>query len=234
MTDLFNASQSTQTEVTPQPQAPAADQLLASLVNEQGKQKYSSVDDALKALINSQNHIKTLEQENQQLREVSTKAKTMEELLEAIKPKDVVAPVVPNPTPTNSAVPDVSSEVEKVLARLEAKKTAEANTGAVVNKLKELHGDKAGDYFYAEASKLGFDKASINDLAAKNPNAVFKLLGIDSVKTQTPSPAGVRAEALNVPSTTPTKSPMAHNTSDELLSNWEKSKAKTNKKLGLE
>jgi cell fate (sporulation/competence/biofilm development) regulator YlbF (YheA/YmcA/DUF963 family) len=45
-------------------QASAADQLLGAIVNSEGKQKYASVEDALKATAAAQEHIRRLEEEN--------------------------------------------------------------------------------------------------------------------------------------------------------------------------
>ena len=225
MTDLFEAPE---VQPTAQVTVNSADQLLSSIVNEQGKPKYSTVEDALKGLLNAQAHIKTIQEENQLLREATTKAKTMEELVAALKPSPEV---VPNPTPKTQEI-DIEKVIEAKLSALELKKREDANINTVVSKLKEVHGDKASEQFYADAAALGFDKATINDLAKKSPSAVFKLLGIQE-KAPVTNPAGVRTDALNVPATDKKRGAMSHGSSEQLVNHWRESKAKTNAKFGI-
>ncbi len=133
MTDLFTEPQ------TPAVVAPVvvADPLLATIVNEEGKPKYSSVQDALKALASSQAHIKTLESENSQLREAKTTALTLEEVLKAIKPSAETAPtpVVASPKPAETQ--DIATIVANTLAKIETEKSAAKNVSIVVDRMKE-------------------------------------------------------------------------------------------------
>src|SRR6056297_3468450 len=52
-----------------QPDKNALDQMLAGITSADGRQKYSSVEDALGALPHAQKHISQLEQENKELKE---------------------------------------------------------------------------------------------------------------------------------------------------------------------
>jgi hypothetical protein len=200
------------------PVVPVEDQLLKTIVNEQGIPKYKSVEDAIKALAASQEHIKRIELENAQFKESTIKAKTMDELLEALKPKVETAPAAPT---TPSATPDLNAVVNKILAEREREQTETQNITIVTSKLKEVYGqEKASEVFYAKASALGFSQKAINELAAENPLAVFKLLDITPT-APTPSISGIRTEAFASRTEDATaKGGMALGNSESLLRAW--------------
>lgn len=222
----------TQEPVTPI-QQPAADPLLATITDETGKPKYASVEAALKALANAQAHIKTIESENSQLREATTKARTLEDVLNAIKPSEV-ATVAPTVAPTQPETVDIASLVAQTVQGLESKKIAETNTATVVNKMKQVYGDSASESFYTKAAELGLDKTEINLLAQRSPSAVFKLFGIED-KAPTNVPKGsIRSDAFIAPvPPTPTRSGMAHGNTQQMVDAWRASAAKVNERLGI-
>ncbi len=216
----------TQTAAPTTTEAPAAtapivnteDQLLKTIVNEQGVPKYKSVEDAIKALAASQEHIKRIEQENAQFKESTIKAKTMDELLEALKPKIETAPAAPQ---QSSQAPDFNAAVNKILAEREQEQVKLQNITILTSKIKEVYGqDKASEVFYSKAEALGFTRAAINQLAADNPRAVLKLLDI-AEPTPTANVSGIRTEAL-APHTeqVSSKGGMALGNSQSLLDAW--------------
>ncbi len=83
---------------------------------------------------------------------------------------------------------------------------------------------------------MGLDKTTINDLAAKNPTAVFKLLGVED-KKPTKSPQGsIRTDAfVATPSTTTQqkRSGMANGSTRDLVAEWQRVKDKVNQELGI-
>jgi len=215
------------------PQTPAIDPLLAQITDDTGKPKYASVEAALKALANAQAHIKTIESENSTLRDATTKARTLEEVLNAIKPSEVVpAPTVAAPTQPEQV--DIASLVAQTVQGLEAKKLADANTATVVNKLKQVYGEAAGESFYTKAAELGLGRTEINLLAQRSPSAVFKLFGIED-KAPTNVPKGsLRTDAFLTPApSTPARSGMAHGGTQQMLDSWRASAVKVNERLGI-
>lgn len=230
MTDLFTDTP------TPAVVAPVvvADPLLSTIVNEEGKPKYSSVQDALKALASSQAHIKTLESENSQLREAKTTALTLEDVLKAIKPSADTAPAPVAAPPKPADEQDIPTIVANALAKIETEKTAAKNVALVVEKMKETFGDAASTSFYTKAAELGFDKADINALAQKNPSAVFKLLGIEDKKPTNKPTGSIRTDAfVNPPTSQPKRSGMANGSTKDLVSEWQRVKDKVNQELGI-
>lgn len=219
--------------VAPVITAQAVDPLLATITDETGKPKYSSVEAALKALANAQSHIKTIESENSQLREATTKARTLEEVLNAIKPAEVVtAPIAV--APIQPAQVDIASLVTQTVQGLEAQKIADANTSTVVTRLKQVYGEAAGETFYTKAAELGLSKAEINLLAQRSPSGVFKLLGLED-KAPTNVPKGsIRTDAFtSIPPTTPARSGMAHGNTQQMVDSWRSAAAKVNERLGI-
>lgn len=198
------------------PQPPADDSLLKAILNEQGVQKYQSVTDALKALQSSQEHIKRIEQENAQLRDLAVKARAAENIAATLKPTD------PSPAPDPLAGKDLESVVERVLNLKESQKQAVDNQREVANVLTEAFGqDKAKDIFYSKAGELGFTREEINALAAKNPKAVIKLFLGDKQPVK-PSPSnlpGIRPDALKEKPAVP-KSGMTLGSTADLLDSW--------------
>lgn len=215
------------TEVTPeaQPQVAPEDQLLKSIVNEQGAPKYQSVADALKALANAQEHIKRIEQENASLREATIKAKTVDSILEAIKPQEAAQ------APQKTEAIDINATVEQILLRREQEAVQKENLNLVIASATKAYGEKVSEIFYGKAQELGFDLEAINTLASKNPKAVLKLLGLDAAPTTTPTPLGLRTDGFANPEPTPRKSAMEHGSSADLVARWREAGEKVKKQL---
>lgn len=207
-----------------------ADQLLDQIVDENGKRKYASVDKAVSALKASQDYIKQLEKENAQLRDSGVKEDVLEQIFKAINDGKGVS----EKEPKQPATEEVSKLVEKTLQEIETKKARENNLNTVTTRVRELYGDKAGEVFYQKAKEAGFDKNDINDLARKNPNAVFKVLGIEPRKPKEPLPDGVRTDAFSHRQEKPAKSAMGHGSTDDLVKAWRDIQSKVNKKYSVE
>lgn len=186
--NIFGENQNNSQSVTPtqnQPQLEQVTTLLASIKNENGEQKYKTLEDAIKALAHSQNFIPTLVNESkekeriiQELQAKAQKIDTLENTLQEL--------IQRQGTPKTDAVIDedkIAELVNQTLTRTQQAALAQANQKKVIDKLIELHGEKAGEVFYAKAAEAGLDKAEINSLAAKSPSAVFKLLGVDAPQT---------------------------------------------------
>ncbi len=211
-TDVAPAT--TETAPAVQPQVAPEDQLLQAIVNEQGTPKYQSVADALKALANSQEHIKRIEQENASLREATIKAKTVESILEAIKPQEAA------PAPQKTETVDISATVEQILQRREQEAKQTENLNLVIASATKAYGDKVSEVFYSKAAELGLSQTAINTLASTNPKAVLKLLGLDAVTNTAPKPLGLRTDGFEHTPPTPRKSAMEHGSSADLVARW--------------
>jgi hypothetical protein len=214
-------------------QASAADQLLGAIVNSEGKQKYASVEDALKATAAAQEHIRRLEEENTTFRQEVEKSTTLQSVLDAMKPREESEPVAPT---SSIGEDDVAQLLEGMLNKRETEATAKANVSKVTSAFVEKHGVEAEAKYYESASALGFTNSEINELAARNPAAVFKMLGIDDKPAAVANPLRSSVGAGNLSDNKPqqpTFNPFQGGTSPSVEA-FRKSKAATNERLGLD
>ena len=177
-------------ETPAQTQAPVNDlnDLLSSIRNERGEQKYRTVEDALKALGHSQTYIPELstkvkqqEQEISELRMAATKVSELERVVKALTEQETA----PRTQEVAALTPDKVTElVSKVIQANKTSEVQQANLNLVVSTMKTAFGDDASKVFYDKAAAVGMTVDQINTLAASTPAAVFKLLGIDEQKAK--------------------------------------------------
>ena len=238
MTDqsIFNnGEQSTPAEASQSgnEQASAADQLLSAIVNSEGKQKYGTVEDALKATAAAQEHIRRLEEENTTFRQEVEKSTTLQSVLDAMKPREESEPAAPT---SSIGEDDVAQLLEGMLNKRETAATAKSNVSKVTSAFVEKHGVEAEAKYYESATALGFTNSEINELAARNPAAVFKMLGIDDKPAAVANPLRSSVGAGNLSDNKPqqpTFNPFQGGTSPSVEA-FRKSKAATNERLGLD
>jgi hypothetical protein len=216
-------------------QASAADQLLSAIVNSEGKQKYGSIEDALKATAAAQEHIRRLEEENTTFRQEVEKSTTLQSVLDAMKPREESASAPAEPT-SSIGEDDVAQLLEGMLNKRETEATAKSNVSKVTSAFVEKHGVEAEAKYYESATALGFTNSEINELAARNPAAVFKMLGIDDKPAPVANPLRSSVGAGNLSDNKPqqpTFNPFQGGTSPSVEA-FRKSKAVTNERLGLD
>lgn len=216
-------------------QASAADQLLGAIVNSEGKQKYGTVEDALKATAAAQEHIRRLEEENTSFRQKVEESTTLQAVLDAVKPREVSEPAPAVPT-SSIGEDDVAQLLEGMLNKRETAAAAKANVSKVTSAFVEKHGVEAEAKYYESAAALGFTNGEINELAARNPAAVFKMLGIDDKPAAVANPLRSSVGAGNLSDNKPqqpTFNPFQGGTSPSVEA-FRKSKAVTNERLGLD
>lgn len=156
---------------------------LTSIVNQDGKQKYSTVQEALKAIPFATEHISKLEQENSKLTEELTKAQTVKDILDEISVQR---------TPTEQQTVqglDESRVAEIVTAQLtatEQQKLVKTNQELAATALQKHFGDvKAAEKEYInKAQELGVSIQFLNDVAAKSPKALLDLFNVNVSKQQ--------------------------------------------------
>lgn len=236
MTSLFDEHTPAPAEGTPPvvPTAPVVDPtapLLATIVGEDGQQKYKDVPTALDALKHSQEYIKQLKQQLEEASQKAAQAVTMEQVLAELK-----APVTSPAASQGPSAPSglTATDVVKILQAQEAEKIEKANAAKVAQKFKEVHGEKAEETFYSKASAMGLSAEAINKLAATSPAAVFSMFGITVETTPaSPTPSGINTANMQFASL-PVKDPvMGFKTDKELVGYWAKLKSEVNESLGI-
>jgi hypothetical protein len=161
---------------------------LKAIVNDNGEQKYKSLDDALDALNHSQQFIKTLKGEKTDIEEKYQDALTELEKRQSVE--EVVNKLInrnqsnDGPKPAPNADPQKASDlsedkVAEIVANLlnsqKMTDTQESNYNKVASKLVETYGDKTREVIQAKAKELDMSPQEMEQLAKTKPNVVLRL-----------------------------------------------------------
>ena len=170
-TDDKSAATSTDTATGQEEQTSSSIQtqsdMVAALVGE-GK-KYKTVDDLAKAYISADEFIEKLKLENHELREKTTAAKTIDDVLERLNQRQNIENADQQPSVT-----DLTKLVEQAVTGLETKKQRESNLLKADKLMKEMYGEKAGDKF-AELASTPELKTAYMQLASVDPDKFVSL-----------------------------------------------------------
>jgi hypothetical protein len=208
MTDqssIFNGDQPAPQEANPNPSTPevkpenTADSLLQTIVGEDGSPKYKTVEDALQALPNSQNHISKIEAENAELREIALTLK--QKLDEASKVEDVLGQLkadnqqAERPSVQGLDEQQVAGLVEQTLAQRDAAAKQKANQKLVADELSSRFQANAEAEYVKKAAELGMTVAQLNQMTATAPKAALALFG-QSTKAPTPTSGSLNTMSM--------------------------------------
>jgi len=198
MSEEFLGTDQSQIASTAQPESTAPvtaeskaeyTEFLQAITNQDGKPKYKTVADALLGAARAQEHIARIEAENAELRVVSKKVETMEQLL---------ARLGEGKQTDQSARPGIEDQEQLVLSVLEKRESAareQANRQSVLNALQSKFGDKTTEMLNSKAAELGLSTAELGALAARSPKAVLSYFGAEGKGTPTVQ-GTVNTEAL--------------------------------------
>jgi len=212
MTDTNQESQEATTVPEEQVSSPY-EELLQQITNEEGKPKYSSVEEALKGNVHAQRHISTLEQENQRYKEETAR---MEEMLKQFsdnnesqaKTEDNVATTTPSesPKPEESAsVPSEDELLERLQARLTEKQKAEQrekNKREALERAQSVYGERTAEVLKEKADALGVDPQWLVSQAEYSPAAFYNLVGVENQRKQSSDFTGSSVNSAALDSTT--------------------------------
>lgn len=218
--NIFNNQSQTAENQTPPVQQPAFNDLLASIKNEQGENKYKDVPTALDALKHSQDFIKQLKEERDRL------AKEREELLsqnEKLKTvEDTVFKLTSQQQQQQTTPPVISEEVvanlvQETLTKREQAQVQQANVSKVVNQMQASFGENAEKAFYDKASEIGLSPLQINTLAAQSPQAVLRLFGLENSQPQQQKFPSAQTSSVNTSGFTPKQQSFIGKNSNQAL-----------------
>lgn len=207
-TNVFNdVDTSNQQQAAPQQQALSSDasyaDLLKSIKNENGEQKYDSLPKALEGLANAQQYIPqlktTLQQKEAELEELRNK------LAQQANIEDVVSRLTAKQSQTQVEQPLQASGLdeqavlqllERNIAQREAQAQATTNTQKVQEALMSKYGDKTSEVVAARAKALGTTPQELGNLAAKNPSMVLELFNTQASKGPTPTVSSLNTSSF--------------------------------------
>jgi hypothetical protein len=218
---IFNNGNPATPEATPAPSASPYDNLLGMIVNEQGEQKYKSVDEALKGAAHAQAYIQKVQQEKAALeaelnaaRASSSKEAELERTLQELLAKQGQPAA---PTPAASVNPDdVASLVMKQIEARNAETAAKANQTSVATAFVEKFGAEAEAKYNAAAQELGLTVAELNAMAAKSPKAVLKAIGFADTQATRLNTGAPAANAIRTEGFTPTQETLVKRNTEQL------------------
>jgi hypothetical protein len=174
-TSIFEAPPETPEDTTPAQSADPVATLLAGILAEDGRQKYATVEEAIKSVGHSQEHIRRLEQEAAALNEEVARRKSAEEVLTELQATKS-SETTPSPELDYS---QIEQFIDRKLTATEQSKVASGNTAKVIEAMTGKFGDKAEEVFLKTAQDSGISINQLNALAASSPLAVLKLAGVD-------------------------------------------------------
>jgi len=152
------------------------------------KWKDKPLEEVLKAKVESDLYIKTLERQKDELR--TDYLKQREELLAKQKFEELIdryenktKEFQEQTPPTEVAKPFDPKEIEQlVLNKIQETKSIEKQTdnfNKVQNKLQERFGNNYSSVLKEQQNTLGLSDNEINDLAKKSPEAFFRIMGLN-------------------------------------------------------
>jgi hypothetical protein len=193
----------------PTPPTPNTNNYVDQLVGE-GK-KYSSIDELAKSKLHGDEFIEQLKGELAEVRSQLATQDRLQEVLDRLDSRnnsnDDGYRAPDEGTPNNhSGQPaiskkDIETLIEQTVTQKEIDRTARQNREEAVRKLKELLGDDYTRRLEERREELGLDKSTLNDLAARSPQAFIELVapkGTTAERPFTPPPSGQRSEALDL------------------------------------
>lgn len=193
------------------PTNPFADQL-AGIKNEDGNQKYDTIDKALEGLTHAQGYIPQLQSTlNTKDEEIATlkaeldKRQSVEEVVSRItQPKE--APIVAEattPAAQGFSQEDVAKLVQQELTKNQQVSTAQSNVQKVSDNLTSKFGAGVSDVIAQKAKELNTTSANLEQLASQSPEMVLALFNSAPQGTVSPTTGSV-----NIPHSKPTDAPL--------------------------
>ena len=246
--DIFENENTSNKEETPPAQNDLFADQLKEIVNEEGKQKYDSVETALKALKASQDYIKELKSkidmtasEKQQLEAQLEKMGNIEDFVNRVKPAAKTEDDKEATPPKSEGLSEekVAELIQKQLERQKSASEQENNLAAVQNKLLEKLGsrEKAAEHIQKKAKELGTTAQALKELAKTNPNLVMAALDGSEVDSAPSRNSISSSNTINKENPKPEfeKGVARGGFSDrQLAERWKEVGAYTYKRLGVE
>lgn len=244
--ELFSQGTTTTSVPAEQVQSPSAANyadLLGSIKNEHGVQKYATIEEALKGLANAQEYIPQVKSqlsskdaELAALKAELDKRKAVEDVIASLQPKQPEPVVEQTSQPSQGlSAEDIQRYVEQALNQSKAKDIQVSNTSKVRTALVSKYGEKAQEVATARAAELGLTMDALNTLAASSPDAALALLGASApVSSGAPVRSSVTLPVVERPvNLAPDKSIMRGATSKDIAAYMQKLTQATKQQLGF-
>ena len=204
---------------------------LATIVSDDGRQKYGDVPTALASIPHAQMHIQQQTARIAELEEAVAKAKGADELMERLASTQSTQQAAELPSVAGL---DETNVVEILESHLENKARitrAQTNGEQVREAISAKYGDKSRDQFANKAQELGMSVEELTALAQTSPLATMKLFEVVPVRNPQPMVATSNIAPSTVASTQPDYMARFSGTNSELPSKWAAAKASADAQL---
>lgn len=211
------------------------DQLLSGIKSADGRQKYSSVEDALKSMPHAQEHISQLERENREYKEKMSQVEELQQKIQRYEELLAKGPSQDSQSDNSGQGLDeatVSELVQRELTAAQQKQQYQKNGQAVVSALTDKFGSQqaAEEAFAKKAEELDVDTSFLTDLAYRSPKAVLSYFNTSSASAPAKPKGDVNtAQFQQEPKQ---QEHRLYGRSGDLVSNWRASAENVKKKLG--
>lgn len=199
-TNVFSSNETVTTSQNTNSSNDAFNNQLALIKNEQGQQKYASVEEALRGLANAQSYIPQLKSEVtakddliNQLKTELEKRESVEQALQRMSGTQTSNQSAQGTPPQVNGLDEqaVLNLVKQALQQNAQESVAQTNQSKVQEALVSKFGEKAQETILAKAKELGTTAEKLGELASQNPAMVLALFNASA-------PAGARPPTSNV------------------------------------
>ena len=217
--------------------------LLKSIKNENGEQKYDTLEKALEALGHSQTFIPQIKSQ------LTEKEKELERIKAELEQRESVEEVMQrliannqhgegNP-PATSGLDEqaVMKLVQQTLNQSKQSEVIQNNQKLVQEALSKKFGEKASEVVAQKANELGTTPKELGELASKNPNLILALFNTQGHSDPTPTRSSVNISAIPAPRTKlerPQKSILSGATTKDQKAFMEQVRAEVYAKHGID
>jgi hypothetical protein len=181
-------------------QDPNAD-VLSSILNSSGSQKYASVNDALNSIAPAQTHISSIETEaaakDVKIAELEAKLSSSTSMEDMIKQVMDASNTPEAPAETAPVQSLTSDQVLEIIQANEAGKVKQTNLTMVADIINTKYGDKNKEFLGGELKRLGLGESTFKDLMETSPTAALSLIGLSGSATPTANPTATANASVN-------------------------------------
>jgi len=217
--------------------------LLKSIKNENGEQKYDSLEKALEALGHSQTFIPQIksqltekEKELERIKAELAQRESVEEVMQRLIANNQNGEDHP-PTANGLDEQAVMKLVQQTLNQTKQSEIIQSNQSKVQEALSKKFGDKASEAVAKKAAELGTTPKELGELASKNPNLILALFNTQGHSDPTPTRSSVNISAIPAPRTKlerPQKSILSGATTKDQKAFMEQVRAEVYAKHGID
>lgn len=217
--------------------------MLGTIKNEQGAQKYDSVEKALEALKHSQEYIPSLktelekkEEELSELRANKARYENLEAVVQRLTASNTNGEGEP-PAAKGLDEQAVSELVKRTLAETEMTRKASDNLDKVQKALIDKFKDKASEMVKAKAAELGVSTKELEELAKKSPALTLQLFNTKAGETPSATSSSFNSKLDSPPAPRvgpPDKSLLAGASSKDIKDYFAKLKEEVYREHGIQ